>query len=121
MSRALVCKVLVIGLAREGSFTCMLDNSLRMILMTACTKLIPITQTPKATQMIAGTHFQLRVLNFKKQRGGKMYARAQADVAPISSKTAPRSQVSRESAIAETTREVEKIRCRLMFHSSSGK
>jgi hypothetical protein len=35
-----------------------------------------------------------------------MYAKAQADVAPISSKTAPRSQVSSDSVMAVTTREL---------------
>ena len=49
-----------------------------------------------------------------------MYASAQALVAPISSKTAPRSQVSKANAMAVTTREVVKIRWRLGFHGSSG-
>ena len=39
-----------------------------------------------------------------------MNARAQAEVAPISSNTAPRSQVIRDNAVAVTTREVVKMR-----------
>jgi len=41
-----------------------------------------------------------------------MYAKAQAEVAPMSSKTAPRSQVNNEKLIAETTRPVVNIRWR---------
>ena len=39
-----------------------------------------------------------------------MNARAQADVAPINSNTAPRSQVIRDNAVAVTTKEVVNIR-----------
>ncbi len=39
-----------------------------------------------------------------------MYANAQALVAPMSSNTAPRSQVSRDMVMAATTREVLKMR-----------
>lgn len=41
-----------------------------------------------------------------------MKANAHAEVAPKSSKTSPRSHVRRESASAETTSDVEKIKCR---------
>ncbi len=49
-----------------------------------------------------------------------MYARAHALVAPISSKTAPRSQVIKDRVKAVTTREVVKIRWRFGFQRSSG-
>lgn len=49
-----------------------------------------------------------------------MYANAQALVAPINSKTAPRSQVSRDKVRAVTTREVVKMRCRFGLKRSSG-
>lgn len=39
-----------------------------------------------------------------------MYASAQADVAPTSSNTTPRSQVMRETVMALTTRDVVKMR-----------
>ena len=39
-----------------------------------------------------------------------MYAKAQALVAPINSKTAPRSHVNRDIVMAVTTRDVVKIR-----------
>ena len=49
-----------------------------------------------------------------------MYASAQADVAPTNSKTAPRSQVIKDIAIAVTTSDVVKIRCRFMLNGSFG-
>jgi len=49
-----------------------------------------------------------------------MYASAQALVAPINSKTAPRSQVKRAIVMAVTTTDVVKMRWRLGFHCSSG-
>ena len=49
-----------------------------------------------------------------------MYANAHAEVAPMSSKTAPRSQVNKERVIAVTTRDVVKIRCRPYSNGSSG-
>lgn len=49
-----------------------------------------------------------------------MYANAHALVAPMSSKTAPRSQVSKDIVIAVTIREVVKIKWRFGFQGSSG-
>ena len=49
-----------------------------------------------------------------------MYARAQALVAPISSNTAPRSQVSNDSIIAANTRAEVMKRCQFGFQGSWG-
>lgn len=49
-----------------------------------------------------------------------MYARAQALVAPMSSKTAPKSQVISDRVIAVTTNDVVKIRCRFGLNGSWG-
>ena len=49
-----------------------------------------------------------------------MYASAHALVAPMSSKTAPRSQVSSDRVMALTTSDVLKMRWRLGFQGSSG-
>jgi hypothetical protein len=50
-----------------------------------------------------------------------MYANAHALVAPISSNTAPKSQVRRDKVIALTTREEVKMRWRLGWKGSVGK
>lgn len=88
---------------------------LRMIFHVARSKLIPITATPNTTQAMAGRRcFHVCfLLSFKKHSGGRIYANAQADVAPMSSKTAPKSQVKSERDMADTTREVVNNRCRL--------
>lgn len=50
-----------------------------------------------------------------------MYAKAAALVAPMSSNTAPRSQVNNAMAIDVTTRDVVNIKCRFILKGSSGK
>lgn len=50
-----------------------------------------------------------------------MYANAEALVAPMSSNTAPRSQVTRAIAIEVRTSAVVKIKWRFMLNGSSGK
>ena len=49
-----------------------------------------------------------------------MYARAQALVAPMSSKTAPRSQVISDRVIAVMTSDVVNIKCRFGLNGSLG-
>ena len=78
-----------------------------IILATDNVKLIPITAHPNAIHAYAAQCSQvLRLDKFTKHSGGRMYAKAHADVAPTSSKTTPRSQVMSETVMAETTREV---------------
>lgn len=82
-----------------------------IIFCIACTRLIAKTAQPNTTQATAGIVFQLLVLNLIKHSGGNTYASIHALVAPISSKTAPRSQVVRLRSIAPTTRAVLKPTC----------
>ena len=49
-----------------------------------------------------------------------MYASAHALVAPMSSKTAPKSQVSRDKSIPVNTRKVVKMRWRAMLCGEVG-
>ncbi len=95
-------------------------DSRRIIFKTAWTTLIPITPIPNTTQSTAGTVFQLRLLNFKKHNGGKIYANAHAEVAPISSNTAPRSQVNKASDVAARTKPVENSTWRFRFQGALG-
>ena len=85
------------------------------------TLLISITATPNATTTQARAVFQLRVDNLIKHNGGRIYASAQADVAPMSSKTAPRSQVNNDIKTLEKTREVVRRTCREVECGEVGK
>ena len=49
-----------------------------------------------------------------------MYAKAQAEVAPTSSNTAPKSQVISDMAMAVMTNEVVNMRCKFMLNGSCG-
>lgn len=49
-----------------------------------------------------------------------MYAKAQAEVAPTSSNTVPRSQVMSDIAMAVTTSDVVNIRCKFILNGSLG-
>ena len=72
-----------------------------------CNRLMTMTMQPKAMQTYAAYVSQVfRLVSLRKHRGGKMYARAQALVAPTSSNTTPTSHVTRDKVIADTTREV---------------
>ena len=95
-------------------------NLLRIILATASTMLTAMTPQPNTMQATAGIVLQLRVLNFTKHSGGRMYANAHALVAPMSSNTAPRSQVIKLMATALVTSALLKIRWRLGLYGSSG-
>jgi hypothetical protein len=86
----------------------------RIILATLNVNEIPMTMHPNAMHTYAAYVSQvLRFVKLTKHKGGSMYASAQAEVAPTSSKTTPRSQVMSETVMALTTREVVKIRWRL--------
>lgn len=86
-------------------------NLLLIIFATDCKRLMHITTTPNVIHKIEGIFaVQEDLLSLIKQSGGRMYAKAQALVAPISSNTAPRSHVIKDRATEVRTREVVKIR-----------
>ena len=83
----------------------------RIIFAIDCINEMAITVLPNAMQAYAAYVSQvLRLVSFTKQSGGRIYARAQALVAPTNSKTMPRSHVKSDRVMAEMTKDVVKIK-----------